>query len=65
MARMTRKAGRKGTRKAGRKGKTMRGGKRAASPWIKKVMSVYAEMKRKHGKKAKYSDAMKEAAKRK
>ena len=53
----TRKASRKGSRKA----KTMRGGKRPLSPWIKKVMAVYAEMKKKHGKKAKYSDAMKEA----
>lgn len=64
MAGMTRKAGRKGTRKAG-KGKTMRGGKRPMSPWIKKVMAVYAEMKKKHGKKASFSDAMKEAKKRK
>jgi hypothetical protein len=47
------------TRKA-RAGK----GTRKASPWIAKVMAVYAEMKKKHGKKAKYSDAMKEAARR-
>jgi hypothetical protein len=42
----------------------MRGGKRKMSPWIKKVMAVYAEMKKKHGKKASFSDAMKEAKRR-
>jgi len=53
MARHTRKAhrGSKGTRKM--------------SDWNRLTMSVYAEMKKKHGKKYSFSDALKEAARRK
>jgi len=43
-----------------------RGGKtRKASPWNLFVKKVYGEMKRKHGKGASFSDALKEASRRK
>jgi len=60
MAGRTRKASRKngGTRK-------MNGGKRPLSSWNKLVMSVFSEMKKKHGKKVSFKDALKEASKRK
>jgi hypothetical protein len=35
------------------------------SDWNRLTMSVYAEMKKKHGKKYSFSDALKEAARRK
>jgi hypothetical protein len=43
----------------------MKGGKRPLSSWNKLVMSVFAEMKKKHGKKVSFKDALKEASKRK
>ena len=43
-----------------------RGGKtRKASPWNLFVKKVYGEMKKKHGKGASFSDALKEASRRK
>jgi len=43
-----------------------RGGKtRKASPWNLFVKKIYGEMKRKHGKGASFSDALKEASRRK
>lgn len=43
----------------------MKGGKRPLSSWNKLVMSVFAELKKKHGKKVSFKDALKEASKRK
>lgn len=57
----TRKGSRKGSRKASRK--TQSGG-RKMSDWNKSVKRVYEEMKRKN-RKASFSDALKEASKRK
>jgi len=51
-------------RKASSSRKTQGGGKRKASPWNKFVGRVYADMKRKD-RKASFSDALKEASKRK
>ena len=43
-----------------------RGGKtRKASPWNLFVKKIFGEMKRKHGKGASFSDALKEASRRK
>jgi hypothetical protein len=42
----------------------MKGGKRKLSSWNKAVARVYSEMKRKD-RKASFSDALKEASKRK
>lgn len=51
------------TRKAGaRKG---RRGTRKASPWNMFVKKIFTEMKRKKGKAASFSDALKEASRRK
>ena len=63
MAGMTRKKG--GSRMNGGSSCTMKGGKRPLSSWNKLVMSVFAEMKKKHGKKVSFKDALKEASKRK
>jgi hypothetical protein len=55
------------TRKASRKSKGTRkqsGGKRALTPWNKHVKRVFEEMRRKD-RSATFSDALKEASKRK
>jgi hypothetical protein len=52
------RANRKGSRK------TLNGGKRALSPWNKAVKRVYEEMKRKN-RSATFSEALKEASRRK
>ena len=52
------------TRKMKMSAKGTRKGKRAASPWNKLVMKVYAELKKKN-KDTKLGDAMSEAARRK
>ena len=54
-----------GSRKNNGTRKAMNGGKRPLSSWNKLVMSVFAEMKKKHGKKVSFKDALKEASKRK
>ena len=47
-----------------KKNMTMSGGKRKASPWNKFVKKIYSEMRRKD-KDASFSDALKEASRRK
>jgi len=50
----------------GGRSRRSRGGKtRKASPWNLFVKKIYGEMKRKHGKGASFSDALKEASRRK
>lgn len=64
-ARGSRKASRKAEKSSRKAGcKTMKGGKRAPSEWNKAVQRVYNEMKRKD-RSASFSDALKEASKRK
>jgi hypothetical protein len=53
---MTRRRAQKGGR---------RGRSRKASPWNKFVQKIYLEMKRKQGKGASFSAALKEASRRK
>ena len=63
---MARGTTRKSTRKDSRKGsrKTQRGGKRGGNAWSQAVKRVYQEMKRKNSN-ATFSDALKEASRRK
>ena len=53
-----------GKRKGTRKNNVMMGGKRKASPWNKFVKKIFGEMRRKD-KDATFSDALKEASRRK
>jgi len=54
-----------GGKRKTRKNNTMSGGKRKATPWNKFVKKIYEEMKRKKGKGASFSAALKEASRRK
>jgi hypothetical protein len=65
MSRMTHKAHHKGSKKHGKHGKHAKGtrkGKRAQTPWMKKVMECYHRMK-KDDKNTSLGDAMKQAKK--
>ena len=62
MSRMTHKAHHKGSKKHGKHGKGTRKGKRAQTPWMKKVMECYHRMK-KEDKNTSLGDAMKLAKK--
>jgi hypothetical protein len=53
-----------GKRKTRKNNMNMSGGKRKASPWNKFVKKIFTEMRRKD-KDASFSDALKEASKRK
>jgi hypothetical protein len=54
-----------GKRRKTRKNNVMAGGKRKATPWNKFVKKIYDEMKKKQGKAASFSAALKEASRRK
>jgi len=62
--RRTRKNNMMGGKRRTRKNNTMMGGKRKASSWNKFVKKIYQEMRRKD-KDASFSNALKEASKRK